>query len=239
MQQPREGHVGRLLAQLLAQVLVGGELVPVRLDRQLRPAGDPTTALALGLEHAAEQPAAERGPGDQADAVGLRGGQHLELDRPADQVVERLLADRAAEAAGPRGLIGPGDVPAREVGRADVDDLALRDQHLHRLPDLVPRGVPVDVVHLVQVDVVGPQPLQRGVAGAADVQRRQLALVRPRAHAAVELGRQHGSLAPAAAAGEPVADDLLGPADVPGRLVGGLARPRRRRCRTGSRCRRS
>jgi hypothetical protein len=93
-------------------------------------------------------------------------------------------------------------------------DCSLTDEHLHRLPDLVPRGAAVDVMHLVQVDVVGPQSPQRGVASPADVQRGQLALVRPRPHVAIELCRQHGALAPAAALGEPVAEDLLGPSGV-------------------------
>ena len=53
--------------------------------------------------------------------------------------------------------------------RADVEDLALRDEDLAGLPDLVPRRVQVDVVDLVEVDLVGLHPPQRRVAGAADV----------------------------------------------------------------------
>ena len=46
--------------------------------------------------------------------------------------------------------LGEGHVPGGEVAAADVADLALADQLLHRLPDLLPRRGPVDVVHLVQ-----------------------------------------------------------------------------------------
>ena len=154
----------------------------------------------------------QRRPRDDAEAVVERGGQHLELDGAVDQVVDRLLADQAEEVAPRCGLLGLGDVPAGEVRRADVEDLALLAQDLHRLPDLVPRRGPVDVVHLVEVDVVGLQPPQRRVAGPADVQRGELRVVGPVAHVAVELGREDRTLAPSAALGEPAPDDLLGDA---------------------------
>ena len=217
MQQPGQRHVGRLLAELVAQVLVGRDPLAVPLHGLPGQAGQAAAPLALLLQHAAEQPALQRGPRDDADAVLDRRGQHLQLDLPGQQVVDRLLADQAEEPAGGRGVVGLGDVPAGEVGRADVQDLALGDEHLHRLPDLVPRSVPVDVVHLVQVDVVGAQPAQRRVAGPPDVQRGQLALVGPVAHRPVQLGGEHGALPPPAAAREPLADDLLGPAGM--RLV--------------------
>ncbi len=58
--------------------------------------------------------------------------------------------------------------------------------------------------------MVGLQAPQAVVARLADVQRRQLRRVRPLVATAVDLGRQHGLLAPAAALREPPADDLLG-----------------------------
>jgi hypothetical protein len=78
------------------------------------------------------------------------------------------------------------------------------------------------VVHLVEVDVVGLQPLQRGVRGTTDVERRELALVGPVTHVAVELGGEHGALAATAAAGEPAAEDLLGLAGLGAVAVGGV-----------------
>ena len=60
------------------------------------------------------------------------------------------------------------------------------------------------MVELVEIDVVGLQAAQTRIERPADVQRRQLALVGPVAHRAVNLGGQDGPLPPAAAAGEPV-----------------------------------
>src|SRR5207244_2853258 len=76
--------------------------------------------------------------------------------------------------------------------------------------DLVPRRVPVDVVHLVQVDVVRLEPPQAGLACAADVHRRELRMVRPLRGLAEHLRRQHDLVAPAVPLGEPPSEDLLG-----------------------------
>ena len=114
--------------------------------------------------------------------------------------------------ARPCGLLRLRDGPAGEVRRAHVDHLALLHQDLHRLPDLVEGRAPVDVVHLVEVDVVGLQAPQRPLAGAADVARREERVVGPVAHRAVQLGRDDDLVAPAAALGEPPSDDLLGDA---------------------------
>ena len=130
-----------------------------------------------------------------------------------------LLADEAHEVAAGRRRLRLGDVPAGEVRGADVEDLALDAQHLHGLPDLVPAGAAIDVVHLVEVDVVGLQPAQAGVAGPPDVQRREPPLVRPVAHVAVELRGEHRLLTPSTALGEPAADDLLGRATPLGAAV--------------------
>ena len=121
-------------------------------------------------------------------------------------------------------LLRLGDVPAGKVGRADVEHLALLDEHFHRLPDLLPGCQAVDVVHLVQVNVVGLQALERPFAGLADVQRRKFAMVRPVAHAPVDLGGDDDLLAPPAALGEPAPDDLLGDtlAGLPAVDIGGV-----------------
>ena len=108
------------------------------------------------------------------------------------EVVEALLARPGpGSVARGRGALRLGDVPAGEVAAADVEHLALLHQLLHRLPDLLPRRVAVDVVHLVQVDVVGLQAPQAASHARADVVGRQPALVRALAHAAVDLGGQH------------------------------------------------
>src|SRR5690606_7789008 len=96
------------------------------------------------------------------------------------------------------------------------------------LPDLLERGGPVDVVELVEVDVVRLEPLEAGVHGPADVDRGELVVVGPDlavgAHVPVHLGGDDDLVPPAAALGEPVADDALGAALVltPAVDVGGV-----------------
>ena len=159
--------------------------------------------------HPAEHPAGERAPRDHAEAVAAARRQHFELDRARHQVVQALLAHQPEEVARAGGLVRLRDVPAGEVAAPDVDDLALLDERLHRLPHLVPRRGPVDVVHLVEVDVVGLQAAQAGVARGADVTRGEAAVVRPLRHRSVDLGGEHDLLASVAALREPVADDRL------------------------------
>ena len=209
----------RLLAGLGAEVLVGLELRALGLQRPLDVVAVAPAPVTLLAHDAAEQAAGQRRPRDDPEAVVLGRRQHLELDLARQQVVVRLLADQAHEVAARRRPLRLGDVPAGEVRRADVEDLALGPQHLHGLPDFVPARAPVDVMHLVEVDVVGLQPLQAGVAGPTDVQRRELAVVRPVAHVAVELGGHDHLLAAATALGEPASDDLLGGAPALGAAV--------------------
>ena len=99
-----------------------------------------------------------------------------------------------------------------------MTDLALRDQLGHGADGLLDGRVGVDAVLVVEVDVVGAEPLERAFDGEADVLRA--AVERPRAAAGVgdqaELGGQDGLVA---AAFERPADELLvgvGPVDLGG-----------------------
>ncbi|KAG1432787.1 hypothetical protein G6F57_022699 [Rhizopus arrhizus] len=105
--------------------------------------------------------------------------------------------------------LGRGNVPASEVAAADVQHLALLDQQFHRLPDLVPGRVPVDVMHLVQVDVVGLQAAQAILARFPDVVCGQPAVIGPQPHGLVALGGQHDAVAPRAVLRQPAPDDFL------------------------------
>jgi hypothetical protein len=146
-------------------------------------------------------------------------------------VVDALLAHQAGAAAPRRLLAGRRDVPTGEVRGADVHDLALLHERVEGLPGLVPGAVAVDVVHLVEVDVVGLEALQAGLAVLADLVGGEVATVavglrvrvRP-LHRVVDLGGQHDRVAPAVAEREPVADDALGLAahDRPAVDVGGV-----------------
>src|SRR5262249_56171040 len=108
-------------------------------------------------ERTAEQSAPERTPRDHADPVRTARREHLELDGARGEVVQTLLRDQSQEVARRGGGVRLCDVPAGEVAAADVQDLALRHEYLERLPDLVPRRVPIDVVPLVHIHVVRPE----------------------------------------------------------------------------------
>ncbi len=211
VQQPRDRDVGRLVLELVTQRLVPLDSLSVLLDARCSP---PTLrpAEVLLAQDAAEQTSVHRRPRQDADAVVDRGGKYLELDRALHQVVERLLTREAGEVTAVGSFLGLHEMPAREVRRPDVEDLPLLDERLHRLPDLVPRRLSVDVVHLVQVDVIRLEATQRCFAREADVARREERVVRPVRHAAVQLRCDDRLLAAAAALGEPPADDLLRPA---------------------------
>src|SRR6202042_1624098 len=167
--------------------LVRLQVGPRLLDGPGRPPARAPPATTLAAQYAAQQPSVQGAPRNDPDAVALAGGQHFQLDGARREVVQRLLTDQPERRAAQRRFLGLGDMPPREVRRPDVDDLALGAQDLHGLPDLVPRRAAVHVMHLVQVDVVGPQPPQRVLAGPADVQRGQETVVGPVSLAAVQL----------------------------------------------------
>ena len=91
VEQPRERDVGRRRADLGAQLLPRFELRALRLDLRLHAVATASTTRGTVGEDAAEQPAAERAPRDDADAVVGARGEHFELDRPRVEVVEALL----------------------------------------------------------------------------------------------------------------------------------------------------
>ncbi len=152
----------------------------------------------------------QRRPRNDADPVRLCRREDLELDRPGHEVVDALFRHETEEVPPVGRLLRRGEVPAGEVRRADVAHLALGDEQLHRLPDLLPRRVARHVVHLVEVDDIGLQPPQRRLTRGDDVAEGQPLLVGPFAHPAVHLGGEHDLVAAPAALGEPPADDLLG-----------------------------
>src|SRR5208283_5634348 len=84
-------------------------------------------------------------------------------------------------------------------------------------PDLIPRAVMVNVVHLVEVDEVGLQSLQASFAVPMYFYRGQVAAVpvrlrgRPRIVDWIEdLGGKHDALPPRASLRQPPADNILG-----------------------------
>jgi hypothetical protein len=91
---------------------------------------------------------------------------------------------------------------------ADVERLAGADEVGERLHRLLERRLVVEAVRLVEVDVVGLQPLQRAVDRLHDVLARQAAVVGPGAGRPVDLGEDLQRLAPLAL--ERLAEHRLG-----------------------------
>ena len=202
------GDVGGTFAELGAQRFPRLQLGAVGFDLAAHVLLASAARFDL-LQRSGEQAAGQRAVADEAHAVLLHRGDHLELDRSRREVVHGLLGGEAQEMPVARKLVGSSDVPTGEVRRADVQDLALALELLHGFPDLVPPGVPVDVMHLIQVDGVGAHAPQRLLALPDDRQLRQSGFVGPVAHGAVDLGRQHDLVATPASLVEPLADDVL------------------------------
>ena len=80
---------------------------------------------------------------------------------------------------------------------------------LERLERLLERRQPVPLVHLVEVDVAGPQPAQAGLAALDDVMAGEALHVRALAHRHAHLGGDQEVIATSL---EHLADDLLGQA---------------------------
>ena len=104
-----------------------------------------------------------RGVGHQADAhVGAHRHQ-LALVLAAEQVVLVLHGHEPGPAAQVGGVLQLGELPCVHRRCAEVADLAGLDDVVQRLHRLLDRGVGVEAVDLVQVDVVGAEPGQGGV----------------------------------------------------------------------------
>jgi hypothetical protein len=106
----------------------------------------------------------------------------------------------------------------RQVVRdPEIAHLALADQFAHRADGLFQRGRVVFLVQIIDIDVVGAEPLQTVFGGLQYPAPRQAALVRVLAHGIGELGCQDPVLP---AVGDRAADHLLGIAAIIG--VGGV-----------------
>ena len=108
---------------------------------------------------------AERRVGNEADAQLAQQRQQLGLWVTGPQGV--LGLQRGDRVHG----VGAADRGGAGLGQADVADLALGDQLGQSADGLLDGGVRVDPVLVVQVDVVGAEPLQGALDRGADVRR--------------------------------------------------------------------
>ena len=105
-----------------------------------------------------------------------------------------------------------GEPPRRPAGDTDVADVTLPHEVIKRAHRLLDRRQIVLAVDLVEVDIVGAEPLQALLYRIHDMAARRAAIVRTGAGCAGALGGQHdiGALAPGVL--HRLAGDLLGEA---------------------------
>src|SRR5918996_3143158 len=101
-------------------------------------------------------------------------------------------------------------MPSREVRGSHIQNLPLRDECLHRLPDLFPGRVAIYMVHLVEVNMICLQSFERTFHSLTNIQSRETGLIRPFPHASINLCRNDCLVAPATTLRKPTTDDLLG-----------------------------
>ncbi len=150
-------------------------------------------ARALDLEAArrvlaGEVAARHRRPGDEPQPLGGAGRSDLLVEVAHHQAVLRLVAgeaDPAVALAEPHRL---DQAPRLVVRAAGVEHLALAHEIVEGAQHLVERGLMVDVMDVVDVDVVGLQPFQAGLDLLLDVQPRHAGVVGPVAHRVEHLG---------------------------------------------------
>jgi hypothetical protein len=158
-QQPREGHLTgcRLPAPRDRLQKVHQRLIRLPVLRgEARHAVSEIGAVERRrlVDPPREEPLPQGTERHQADAELLQRWQQLPFGLAVPQGVlalnggDRLHGMCAADGAGGR------------FGEAEVPDLALRDQVLHRARDILDRDVGVDPVLVVEVDGVDPQALQ-------------------------------------------------------------------------------
>src|SRR5258708_23539055 len=112
--------------------------------------------------------------------------------------------------AAPCDFVSAGNMPTSKGTTTNIHDLALVCQLLHRLPDLLPRSLTINMVHLVEIDMIGLQTAQTLLTSTPNVQSREARLIWPFTHLPVNLGRQHNFLPASTALSKPAPDDLFG-----------------------------
>ncbi|GEB55380.1 hypothetical protein GCM10017674_53840 [Streptomyces gardneri] len=118
-----------------------------------------------GAHGAGQEAAAQRGERHEPDVQLPQDGQDAFLDPSGEQGV--LGLDRGDRLDG----VGSADRVGSGLRESESADLALGDQLADGARCLLDRRVRVDPVLVVQVDVVGAQPLQRALDRGTDVGR--------------------------------------------------------------------
>ena len=117
------------------------------------------------VDLAGEEALAQRAEGDEADAEFFERRQHFGFRFAPPQRIFALTARHRLDG------MGAADGLRARFGEAEVLDLALLDQLLHRPGHVFDRHVGVDAVLIEQIDDVGLQPLERGLGDLLDMLR--------------------------------------------------------------------
>lgn len=191
---PRKRHMAHLPPMLLRQLLHTADDLLVALGV---PGREEVVVLvlrfALGadglaefLRRARKMPAAERRPGDQADAGGVAKCVHFALFFTVEEVVV-VLGDVStsldlfrgkkdthlhAHKLRPAVLLGArlhhGELPRPHAARADIVHFPHLDQIMQRLHRFLDRRVRIEAVDLQQIHILGIQTRQRLIHSRED-----------------------------------------------------------------------
>src|SRR5262245_44373291 len=169
--------------------------------RQELETGQSGSRIAFGVRPrvlTAQEPAGEWTPHHYTDAR-IRAERHeLVLEIAADKRVVNLRCSELAPAMSALHADCLRGEPGRPIRKADVAYLAVAHQILERFDRLLDRGQHVDLVHQVDIDVVGAKTREASVHGCENVPARETRLDNGRTHAISDFGRDHHLLAASA-----------------------------------------
>ena len=156
-----------------------------------------------------QQASGQRRPDHQPDAFGLQHRHDLAFEvAPGDGVV-RLQRGELLQPQPLGNAERLHDLPGRPVGHADVARAAGADDVVQGPQRFLHRGLRIPPVDLVEVDVVGPQPLKAGVDLVHQVIATDPRIVGPVAHREPALAGDHHLLGLGRPRLEPAPDDLF------------------------------
>ena len=158
------------------------EIILRRRQNPARPLVVEPAHLRLRLTAAhrpAQSPHAQRTPRHQSHALIQRQRHQLPLILATQQRIIRLMRHVALPAPPLRNRQRFHKMPAGKVGAPNVADLARAHQVIERTQGFLDRRHGVERVQLIQVDMVGTQPLQTALDRRNDMVPRMPHIIRP------------------------------------------------------------
>jgi len=84
----------------------------------------------------------------------LAGRNYFELDGPFGNIVDALFGDQSKIIAVLGCFAGFSNMPTGEIRGAIIDNFSRSIKLFETLPNLLPRNLPSNMVHLVEIDVI-------------------------------------------------------------------------------------